>query len=491
VLGVVLFVVLAAAIGYALLRVADRAGLLLPVAVGLGVRALVTTVAHVVTVANGHHGFLYFDDHGYAIDGHVLADLWSQGHPGNLLQPLGTLPHGGPLFFHLVAGVFLMTGDSVVAMKAVNVLAGAGTVLVGALLAGRLLGTERMRPAAWALALAPTLVWWTAPMLREATATFLAVASVYAATYAPRWRGLLATLVLLTTLAFFRSTLFAGIGAGVLAWWLAVAVRTRGAETLFKRATTLVLATVAVAGVALYVASGSSGNPAEAVSLAQHSIHRFQNSSQTKPKPKPKTGAKGSSTPSATPASDSSDFESPFVRGIGSGGIKTYAAAAVRFFVSPRAWAFTTVPLDWYQPLYPAMWLWYLLLPVAALGLWRLRRRLDVLALLVVPIVLLAAQYTLAIDSGVRQRSGIEPLAILLIVAGWQSWAVSLRRGAAVLLVLAPIAALDLHSALAGVLMAAGAAGVYAIGRRLPQPPAGDTTTPSALRVRWPSFARQ
>jgi hypothetical protein len=42
-------------------------------------------------------------------------------------------------------------------------------------------------------------------------------------------------------------------------------------------------------------------------------------------------------------------------------------------FVSPRAWALTTVPFDWYQPLYPAMWLWYGLIPVALFGLWRMR----------------------------------------------------------------------------------------------------------------------
>jgi hypothetical protein len=53
--------------------------------------------------------------------------------------------------------------------------------------------------------------------------------------------------------------------------------------------------------------------------------------------------------------------------------------------------------------------------------------RLDVLTLVVPPIALIAAEYTLALDSGVRQRSGAEPLLALLIAAGFVSWAVSLR----------------------------------------------------------------
>lgn len=461
------FVLLCGGAAYGLWRASERSGLLLPVAVAFAVRALCVLITHVVTTANGHHGFLYVDDHGYADDGRILATGWSNGHPGSFFEPLGTLPHGGPLFLHFVAWVFVLTHDSVVAMKVVNVLAGTGVVLIGGLLAGRLLGRERMRGATWALALAPTVVWWTVPMLREAISTLLGMGAIYAATFAPRWRALVAMLALLTALAFVRSTLFAAAGAGALAWWLFAALRAHGLEPLVKRVATLVLAAMVVGGVGFYVASGSSGDAAQAVNLTRSTIHSYQQTSHAPTTSAHAPGGTRRPPASETPSSDPSDFQSPFVRSLGGGSIRTYAAAAVRFFVSPRAWAFTTLPLDWYQPLFPAMWLWYLLMPIALFGLWRLRRRPDVLALLGLPIALMAAQYTLAVDSGVRQRAGIEPLVVLLIVAGWSSWAVSLLWGSLVLLVLAPIAALDLHSPLAGLLVGAGALLVFGISRRL------------------------
>ena len=52
----------------------------------------------------------------------------------------------------------------------------------------------------------------------------------------------------------------------------------------------------------------------------------------------------GSSSSSSDNAAE--DFQSPLVNGIAGGGVATYAGAAVRFFMSPRAWAFTTVPLN-------------------------------------------------------------------------------------------------------------------------------------------------
>ena len=146
--------------------------------------------------------------------------------------------------------------------------------------------------------------------------------------------------------------------------------------------------------------------------------------------------------------------------------------------MSPRAWAFTTVPFDWYQPLYPAMWLWYMLIPVAVFGLWRMRRRLDVLALVALPIALLAAEYTFALNSGVRQRSGVEPLLALLVVAGWVSWAVSLRWASAVLVVLTPIAVIDLRSPWPAVGLLPAAALLFLLSRRLSQREAAAPTPP-------------
>jgi 4-amino-4-deoxy-L-arabinose transferase-like glycosyltransferase len=71
-------------------------------------------------------------------------------------------------------------------MKIVNVLAGTGTVLCAGILGNRLLEKRRGRQTAWAVALAPSIVWWALPMLREPLAMFFAAATLAAATGIPR-----------------------------------------------------------------------------------------------------------------------------------------------------------------------------------------------------------------------------------------------------------------------------------------------------------------
>jgi hypothetical protein len=469
VVGILVFGVLALGLAALIRRIAHREGLLAPVAVGFGVRIVLSVVLHLASVANGNGGFFYLDDHGYAIAGGRLADLWSQGDPGNLLEPLGLLPTGGPVFYQTVAGVFLLTGNSVLAMKIVNVLAGTGTVLCSGILGNRLLGRQRGRRAAWAVALAPTIVWWTLPMLRDPLATFFAAATLAAATGIPRWRNVLLMIFFVAALAFTRSTIFVAVGAGVVAWCLVVtvrgaAVRARASYPVVQRLGALAVTAAVVVTCGVFM-GGTSGNISDVSRAAEQFVRVSRTLSAGK------AGSASQSASEAEPASDSAseDFQSPVISGIADGGVTTYASAAVRFFVSPRAWAFTTVPFDWYQPLYPAMWLWYALIPVALLGLWRMRTRLDVLALVALPIALIAAQYTLGLNSGVRQRSGVEPLLALMIVAGWVSWAVSLRWASAVFAVLAPLAAIDLRSPWPAVGLLSAAALLFLLSRRLSQ----------------------
>ena len=465
VVGICAFCFLALAFAEIMRRLARREGLLAPVAAAFGVRLVLTVVLHVVSVATGHGGFFYFDDHGYTVAGRHLAHLWLQGHPGNVFEPVGILPNGGPLFYQMVAGVFVLTGNSVVAVKIVNVLAGTGTVLCAGILGSRLLGRQRGRYTAWVVALAPTIVWWTLPMLREPLATFFAAATLAAATGIPRWRNVVLALVFVAAVAFLRSTLFVAVGASVVAWCFVVTVRAQAARRpavypLAHRLAALVLAVAVVVAAGLQMGGGSAATASNAASASVHASR-----------------ALGASHAASSDAA-AEDFQSPLISGIASGAVTNYASAAVRFFVSPRAWAFTTVPFDWYQPLYPAMWLWYMLIPVAVVGLWRMRRRLDVLALVALPIALLAAEYTFALNSGVRQRSGVEPLLALLVVAGWASWAVSLRWASAVLVVLTPIAVIDLRSPWPVVGLLPAAALLFLLSRRLSQLEAAAPTPP-------------
>jgi hypothetical protein len=437
-------VLLLAAMGIALWAVARRAGregVLAPIAVGFAVRLAVTVAAYVTSRLTGHDGFLYFDDRGYADAGSQLAARWLDLHPGNPLEPLGILPHGGPLFYQLVAGVFLLTGDSMVAMLLVNVVLGTATVLFTALLAKAVLGATMTRRAAWVVALAPTIVWWTAPMLRESLATFLAIAALLAASRLPSWRASAATVVLLAALALTRATLFAAVAGGVAAWAVALGVTSPIGER-GRRVGALLAVLAVTGGFGVLLASGGTGDVDQ-------------------------IGAVSQSISTSRDMPSNGNFDSSVIADVAGGTLPTYGAAAVRFFTSPRAWAFGEVPLDWYQPLYPAMWLWYALIPVALGGLWAIRRRWAALALLALPIVLIAAQYTLALNSGVRQRSGIEPLLALLIVAGWTSVPAAALGAGVVFLVLAPVVAIDLNSALAAIpLVIVGVALVAAAKRR-------------------------
>ena len=80
------------------------------------------------------------------------------------------------------------------------------------------------------VAVAPTIVWWTLPMLREPLATFFAAATLTAATGIPRWRNVLLTLVFVSALAFSRSTLFVAVAIAIVGWCFVVVVRASAAR---------------------------------------------------------------------------------------------------------------------------------------------------------------------------------------------------------------------------------------------------------------------
>src|SRR5690349_18143537 len=95
-----------------LLRGADRAGLLRPVAIGLGLRFGVMAVAHGISVASGHRGFFYLDDSGYSQFGIAISRAWLHGH---LVDPSGYAYSGSyaSAYPTLVAIVYLIVGPRV------------------------------------------------------------------------------------------------------------------------------------------------------------------------------------------------------------------------------------------------------------------------------------------------------------------------------------------------------------------------------------------
>lgn len=473
-IGFVVFAVLLAGAFSLVLRVARTRGLLLPVAVGGGVRLAVMVGAHLISVSAGDHGFQYLDDRGYSIVGETLAAQWRSGQEPSLLQPLGILPHGGAAFYHLAGVLTLLTGNSVIPLKLTNVLFGTVTVLLSALLARRVIGPKAARTSAWVVALAPTIVWWIAPMLREPLTAMLLIGTLFTASHLPSRRALFVALVGLALLSVTRFAIFVAAGISVCAYLLVLAAaslrRERRVQPAIAPLGALLAVAIGVTGLGFTVLSPVRGAvpPTEAITtgIAQG---RAQN------RPVMPDGAGPSSTPGrgdVVPVLDEEAFASPLANRLAGGEATKYAAALGRFGVSPRAWAFADQPLDFYQPLYPGMWLWYAAFPVAVYGLWRLRHRPELL-LVVGPIAIVGAIYAATLTSGVRQRSSVEPLLALLVVAGYTSRRSYLLCAAGALAVVAPVAALDLGSTEVGVGIAgvAGAIGVTALRAPIHRPP--------------------
>ena len=97
--------------------------------------------------------------------------------------------------------------------------------------------------------------------------------------------------------------------------------------------------------------------------------------------------------------------------------------------VAPYPWAFDKGAATWDRALYPGMWVWYVLFPTAVFGLWRWRRRPE-LWLLVATVAPYLAVNVLTSGFQFRQRSSVEPLFVLFVVAGLVSWRQTLRWGA-------------------------------------------------------------
>jgi hypothetical protein len=140
---------------------------------------------------------------------------------------------------------------------------------------------------------------------------------------------------------------------------------------------------------------------------------------------------------------------------------------AVKSLVTPLPWTFDASTRNWDRGLYPGMWLLYCALPLAAIGSWRLRARPEGwLLFLTLATAVLANAFTAGLVF--RQRSMVEPLILLLALAGMSSWRMAARSSAAALAVVAVAAGVQARSPVVAALIAAGAVGVLMVSRRLP-----------------------
>jgi hypothetical protein len=448
--GIALFASLVAAALYALLRHAVRLHLLAPVIVALVVRLLVMVVAQ---LASGHGGAFYLDDAGYSREAALIARQWLEGHVINpsSYQYAGSLAFG---YQTMVACIFLLTGKSMVAGKLINVLLGTATVLLVGLLSGRLFGTPTMRRAAWLMALIPTSVWWSAVLLKESLVAFLVIGAMLAFTYWPRRGAVVAFALAMGALAVTRSPALLAVTVTVLSALGVVAIQQR--RTVDLRVTLTYLA-LACGALLVGFAALSAGHPETILRQIGHTLGRLG-----------------------------------LERHQGAAGV---AIAIPKSLVSPYPWVFTRATRTWDRALYPGMWVWYALLPTAMVGLWRLRRRTEVL-LFALPVGALLTFNALTAGFAFRQRSTVEPFLLLLVVAGADSWRRVIRRAAIGYLLVALLATEQSRSPTTGGVITLVALALALVARRLPSTPTLQIPLPSNLlrdlvtRIRMPSPRR-
>jgi 4-amino-4-deoxy-L-arabinose transferase-like glycosyltransferase len=426
VVGVPLFAVLFAAGALLLFWYARRHGLLAPLVVGALLRLGVMVGAHIASVAAGDGGFMFSDDRGFDAEAERLAAAWDQGEAADprSYQYVGSYVFGYPA---TIAAVYVLVGPQLLVAKLLNVLFGAAVIVASARLAEPLAGARAARRAAWFVAFAPTLVWWTAPLLREAAVTLVITVALAVALRLPSARAAIGLGACFAALILLRIPAALAVAAAVAAA-TAVALPSPERRQGLRRLLIPAAIGILIGGVGFLAVSSGDVNAAlsQYASTAESMVDEYR-----------------------------------------TGGSTMIPVDVVRSLVAPYPWVFDSEARTWYMALYPGMWFLYFLLPTAALGVWRLRRTPE-LWLLAIPILVLLLASAVTAGFTIRQRSGIEPLLLVLAVCGFDSWRRLAIRGAVALSVVAVVATLHTLSPLIGLAILAVAVAAFMVARLLP-----------------------
>jgi hypothetical protein len=416
----------AGAVMMAVGRRAAAAGILAPLVVGVALRLVVMLIAHMGSVSLGDHGIFYLDDQTYLHGATVLADDWRAGHTPDPARynVLGTYQFGYQLF---LAAIFTLGAPSLLLGKLANVLLGGVTVYLAGLLGGQLLGDRAKVRVAWVAALAPSLIWWSAPLMKEALSTTLLVLGAFAVTALPQRRAFVTMGVVLAALMIVRTpaALALMVGAGV-----AVAIAGRRAEGRVLSRPLIVFGSALVVGPIAIVVVVSHGDIRGFYDQYQLVIPRMSHMYQ-------------------------------------GGNLARVPFDVVKSLVTPLPWTFDSGTGNWDRMLYPGVWLLICALPLAAVGMWRLRRSPEGWGIIAIALTALVINGVTA-GFTFRQRSMIEPLILLLALAGTTSWRMAARSAAATLGVVAVTAGVQSRSPLVAAAIAAAAGVLFLVSRRLP-----------------------
>lgn len=409
-------------------RAASR-GILAPLVVGVGLRFVVMLIAHAGSLSLGDRGLFFLDDQTYLQDGTMLAELWRAGHTPDPARydVVGTYQFGYQIFVGLI---FTLGTSSILLGKLANVLLGGATVLIVACIAGRVLGEQAQVRAAWLAALAPNLIWWSAPLMKEALATMLLALGALAVTALPRPRAVATLGMVLAALMVVRgaAALALVVGAGI-----AIAIAGRQAERRWLSRPLIAFVAVLFSGLLAVAVLVSHGDLGAFYDQYRFTIDRMFNRYQ---------GANVTHTP----------------------------YDVIKSLVTPLPWAFDHGTRNWDRGLYPGVWLLLCAYPLAAVGAWRLRRRPEVGLLVGVAVTALVTD-VLTLGFAFRQRSMIEPLVLVLALAGTPSWRIAGRYASTTLAAVAVIAGIQSRSPVVTLSIAVAAGAVLLATRRLSSRP--------------------
>lgn len=362
-----------------LVRQARHADILAPVVWGLALRAGAMLIVHASSLLVGEGGLMFLDDKTYLWNGMEIAAQWRGGH---IIDPGSYEYAGTPMFgYHvLCAAAFTLVND-ILAGKLVNVLASASTVLVVGLIAGRIWGHSAKGRAAWAAALLPGLVWWSTPLMKETVACFLFTACLLAMLSLGRPWALPGLVAAFSALAVTRTAAAAAllVAAAPIGVW--VFLRNRG-DFQMSRVIVRIFTATGCAAVAIVLFSRG-----DVVGLVQSYAFTIDS----------------------------------MIGAYRESGVLHIPVSVVQSLISPYPWVFDAGTRNWDMGLYPGMWSWYAIYPLAAFALLRYGRRPEVVLLGAIVLVYLVIN-TFTSGYVFRQRSTIEPVILVLAVGGLTSW---------------------------------------------------------------------
>lgn len=408
-----------------LVRQARSADMLAPVVWGLALRAGAMLIVHASSLLVGEGGLMFLDDKTYLWDGMEIAAQWREGR---IIDPRLHEYAGTPMFGYqvLCAAAFTLVND-ILAGKLVNVLASASTVLLVGLIAGRIWGHGAKRRAAWAAALLPGLVWWSTPMMKETVACFLFTACLHAMLSLGRPWALPGLVAAFSALAVTRTAAAAAllVAAAPIGFW--VLMRNRGDFHMTRVIVRILTATGCVAFAIVLFSRG------DVVGLVQSYTYTIDS----------------------------------MIGAYRESGLLHIPVSVVQSLISPYPWVFDAGTRNWDMGLYPGMWSWYAIYPLAALALLRYGRRPEVVLL---GAIVLAYLIINTFTSGYvfRQRSTIEPVILVLAVGGLSSWRFGAMVAAAAWGIVAFPAAAQSQDPITVIAILCVAGSVALLARRLP-----------------------